>query len=448
MTTILVLGGNFGGMTSPFELRRKLRQMRVVVLSRSKEFVYVPSLIWVPFGRRKVQDITFSAEETLRRGGIEFLHDEAVRIEPAGSKVECASGRVVSYDYLIIATGAELVWESVPGLGPNKFTQSIFTPPDAEDTYRAFQRFLAAPGPAAIGAVPGASCMGAGYEYLFNFDRHVRKHRVRDRVPITWVTPEPALGHFGIGGIRGGELMLKAFLKWQGIDYRANATIKEAPPEPVDSREGGAPAGDVEDARPAVPRRPRDSGVAGSWRREGLRRHRRLVPAPDVSEHLCRGSRRSRRQSLPWIGAIRRAEDRISDRRDGENGCREHSTRHGGTVRSRVQAIWQHSGGLRHGRREQGSVDLDESPVPAKAVRGDVAECVRRLDEGHRGKDPHAQVPARVVISALRRTAPRAGRRCRTTSWHSVRTRTISRSPWAAPRPSSPRRDFACCSLI
>jgi sulfide:quinone oxidoreductase len=233
MTTILVLGGNFGGMTSAFELRRKLRQMRVVVLSRSKEFVYVPSLIWVPFGRRKVQDITFSAEETLRRGGIEFLHDEAVRIEPAGSKVECASGRVVSYDYLIIATGAELVWESVPGLGPNKFTQSIFTPPDAEDTYRAFQRFLSAPGPAVIGAVPGASCMGAGYEYLFNFDRHVRKHGIRRQVPITWVTPEPTLGHFGIGGIRGGELMLKAFLKWQGIEYRTNAAIKEVTSDAV-----------------------------------------------------------------------------------------------------------------------------------------------------------------------------------------------------------------------
>jgi sulfide:quinone oxidoreductase len=233
MTTILVLGGNFGGMTSAFELRRKLRQMRVVVLSRSKEFVYVPSLIWVPFGRRKVQDITFSAEETLRRGGIEFLHEEAVRIEPAGSKVECASGRVVSYDYLIIATGAELVWESVPGLGPNKFTQSIFTPPDAEDTYRAFQRFLAAPGPAVIGAVPGASCMGAGYEYLFNFDRHVRKHGIRRQVPITWVTPEPTLGHFGIGGIRGGELMLKAFLKWQGIEYRTNAAIKEVTSDAV-----------------------------------------------------------------------------------------------------------------------------------------------------------------------------------------------------------------------
>src|SRR6266540_1081013 len=234
MTTILILGGNFGGMTSAFELQRKLRtRARVVVVSRQKEFVYIPSLIWVPFGRRTLKDITFSAEDTLRNGGIEFVHDEAVRINPEANSVSCVSGREFSYDFLIVATGAELVWDSIPGLGPRRFTHSIFTPPDAEATYTAFQEFVKAPGPAVIGAVPGASCMGAGYEYLFNFDRYARKHHIRNRVPITWVTPEPSLGHFGIGGIRGGELMLKAFLKWQGIDYRVNTAIKEVTADAV-----------------------------------------------------------------------------------------------------------------------------------------------------------------------------------------------------------------------
>jgi sulfide:quinone oxidoreductase len=234
MKTILVLGGNFGGMTSAFELKRKLgHQAKITVLSRQKEFVYIPSLIWVPFGRRRVEDITFSAEETFRAGGIEFIHAEATRIDPDRKHVVCADGRDVPYDYLVIATGAELVWDSLPGLGPKNHTHSIFTPKDAEETYSAFTRFLEQPGPAVIGAVPGASCMGAGYEYLFNFDRYVRKHGVRKRVPITWVTPEPSLGHFGIGGIRGGETMLKAFLKWQGIDYRVNAAIREVTADAV-----------------------------------------------------------------------------------------------------------------------------------------------------------------------------------------------------------------------
>jgi sulfide:quinone oxidoreductase len=232
--TILVLGGNFGGMTSAFELRRRLgSKASVVVVSKQKDFVYIPSLIWVPFGRRKVEDITFSAEDTFRKGGIEFVLDTVTRIEPESNAVRCASGRELTYDFLIIATGADLVWDSVPGMGPEKFTHSIFTPREAEATYGAFRQFIKTPGPAVIGAVPGASCMGAGYEYLFNFDRYVRKHGIRDRVPITWVTPEPALGHFGIGGIRGGETMLKAFLKWQGIDYRTSAAIKEVTADAV-----------------------------------------------------------------------------------------------------------------------------------------------------------------------------------------------------------------------
>ena len=87
-----------------------------------------------------------------------------------------------------VATGASLVWDAIPGLGPAANSHSIFTPQDAERTYAEFQKFVEDPGPAVIGAVPGASCMGAGYEYLFNFDRHVRKAGIRDQVPITWVT--------------------------------------------------------------------------------------------------------------------------------------------------------------------------------------------------------------------------------------------------------------------
>lgn len=219
-------------MTSAFELKRKLgHEARVVVVSRQETFVYIPSLTWVPFGRRTLKDITFSAAQTFRNGGIEFVHDEVVRISPEDNAVVCRSGYSLTYDFLVIATGADLVWDSVPGL--KQFSHSIFTPPDAAATYAAFREFVKHPGPAVIGAVPGASCMSAGYEYLFNFDRYARKHGIRKRVPITWVTPEPELGHFGIGGIRGGETMLKAFLKWQGIDYRANAAIREVTEDAV-----------------------------------------------------------------------------------------------------------------------------------------------------------------------------------------------------------------------
>ena len=112
MTKIVVLGGSFGGMTSAFELKRKLKdKARVVVISRDKNFVYIPSLIWVPFGRRTVDDITFSAEDTIRNGDIEFIHDEALRVVGEESKIVLKSGREESYDFLIVATGvAQARW--------------------------------------------------------------------------------------------------------------------------------------------------------------------------------------------------------------------------------------------------------------------------------------------------------------------------------------------------
>lgn len=234
MIRIIVVGGNFGGLTAALELKRMLKKdAHVTVVSRQQEFVYIPSLIWVPFGRRKVSDITFDAGEVFKRKGVEFILDEVVRVEPEANKVVLAKGGELPYDHVVIATGAELAWDTVPGNGPKAFTHSIFTPPDAEATYAAWQEFVNDPGPAVVGAVPGASCMGAGYEYLFNLDHQSRKRGIRKKTDITWVTPEPFLGHFGIGGITGGETMLKGFLKMQGIGYRDNAAITEVKKDSV-----------------------------------------------------------------------------------------------------------------------------------------------------------------------------------------------------------------------
>lgn len=234
MVRIVVVGGNFGGLTAALELKRLLKkEVHVTVVSRQQEFVYIPSLIWVPFGRRKVSDITFDAGEVFRKKDVEFILDEVVRVEPEANRVVLAKGGELPYDHVVIATGAELAWDTVPGMGPKANSRSIFTPPDAEATYEAWKRFVEDPGPAVVGAVPGASCMGAGYEYLFNLDHQARKRGIRKRMDITWVTPEPFLGHFGIGGIAGGETMLKGFLRMQGIGHRDNAAIAEVKTDSV-----------------------------------------------------------------------------------------------------------------------------------------------------------------------------------------------------------------------
>ena len=93
-------------------------------------------------------------------------------------------------------------------------------------TKAAFDELVKDPGPVVVGATQGASCMGAAYEYLFNMDKELRRHKVRDKVKLYWITPEPYLGNFGIDGMPGGEGMLKMFMKLYNIEYIIDASIE------------------------------------------------------------------------------------------------------------------------------------------------------------------------------------------------------------------------------
>jgi sulfide:quinone oxidoreductase len=131
------------------------------------------------------------------------------------------------YDYLVIATGPSFDWEAVPGIGPHGgHTHSICSLPHALEARKAWGEFLRDPGPVVLGATQAASCFGAEYEMVFNVDRALRKAGVRGRAPITFVTAEPFLGHFGIGGMRGGRTMLELFYKLLRIRPIANVATE------------------------------------------------------------------------------------------------------------------------------------------------------------------------------------------------------------------------------
>ena len=88
MKTTVVIGGNFAGITAALELKRKGKnQHRVVMVDKSPLFLFIPSLIWVPFGRREIKDISFRKDELLHKKGIEFIHDEAIKIDPNQQQV-------------------------------------------------------------------------------------------------------------------------------------------------------------------------------------------------------------------------------------------------------------------------------------------------------------------------------------------------------------------------
>ncbi|MFN3477307.1 MAG: NAD(P)/FAD-dependent oxidoreductase, partial [Candidatus Methylomirabilales bacterium] len=228
---IVVVGGSFAGLTAVLELKRLLKeQAEITLLSKQNRFVFIPSLIWVPFGWREPGDISFDLRPTLERRGISFIHAAVERIEPEHSQV-ILQDREIPYDYLVIATGPSLEFEAVPGLGPHGgYTQSVCTLDHALEARKAWVEFLKDPGPVIVGATQGASCFGAAYEFVFNLEYALRKAKVRDKAPVTFVTAEPFLAHFGIGGMGKGREMTEWFFRRLKIDGITNAVVEKVTP--------------------------------------------------------------------------------------------------------------------------------------------------------------------------------------------------------------------------
>lgn len=236
---VLVLGGNFGGLTAAISVKDALEDdVEVTVLSPSDTFLFNPSLIWVPFGERTAADITFPVAPTFEDAGVDFVQSAAIRIDPVAKQVDAADGSTHRYDYLVVATGYRNNDAVIPGLSAENSCYNITTLPLAEQAGEGWRKFLDDPGDVIIGATQGAGCFGAAYEYLFNVSYQLKKHGLRKKVKLTYVTAEPELGHFGIGGLPGGEKLLTKFLAHEGIDHVLSVAMEEVVPNELRLTDG------------------------------------------------------------------------------------------------------------------------------------------------------------------------------------------------------------------
>jgi sulfide:quinone oxidoreductase len=226
MAHIVILGAGTGGMPAAYELRDKIaRDHRITVVNAVDYFQFVPSNPWVAVGWRERETITFPIRPSLEKKGINFVAQPVSRIDADGNALELKNGSRIAYDYLVITTGPKLAFEEVSGAGPAGHTHSICTVDHAEKTYAAYQRFLAEPGPAIIGAMPGASCFGPAYEFSFIFNTDLRRRKLRHKVPLTFVTSEPYIGHMGLGGVGDSKSMLESEFRNNDIKWITNAKV-------------------------------------------------------------------------------------------------------------------------------------------------------------------------------------------------------------------------------
>ncbi len=232
MAHIVVLGAGLGGTIMAYEMKDQLRpEDTLTVVTKEAKYHFVPSNPWVAVNWRKREDVEVDLAPVFEKKGIAFRPSAATKVDPDTNTIEMADGSSLTYDYLVIATGPELAFDEIEGLGPNGgHTQSICHVEHAQKAGEAFEEFCKNPQPIVVGAVQGASCFGPAYEFLFILETELRKRKIRDRVPMTFVTAEPYIGHLGLDGVGDTKGLLEGEMRGHHIKWLTSTRVKKVEP--------------------------------------------------------------------------------------------------------------------------------------------------------------------------------------------------------------------------
>lgn len=258
MAKIVVLGAGISGHTAASHLRRKLdKQHQIVVISPNSNYQWVPSNIWVGIGRMTPKDVKFPLKPLYKKKGIDFKQAKVTSFYPEGNdeelkphvKIEYVEEdkkeetELVSYDYLINATGPKLAFDMTEGLipGTNK-VYSVCTYGHAQhaseglDKLKEELKTTTEKKKILIGTGHAKStCQGAAFEYILNVETELRNAGLRDKVEITWISNEYQLGDFGMDGmlLSYGDLivpsheMIEMIFEDRGIKWILGAGVNK-----------------------------------------------------------------------------------------------------------------------------------------------------------------------------------------------------------------------------
>ncbi len=227
MPRIVVVGAGLGGTIAAYEIQAAVKgRAEVLMVASGDHYSFVPSNPWVAVRWRRPEDIRIHLPPVFAKKKIGFTPVGARRVYPAEKRLELNDGESIAYDYLVIATGPELAFDEIEGFGPEGHTVSICETAHAEAAADRFDAFLADPGPIVVGAAQGASCYGPAYEFAMILDTELRRRKLRDKVPMTFVTAEPYIGHLGLDGVGDTRSLLESEFRDRHIKWITNARVK------------------------------------------------------------------------------------------------------------------------------------------------------------------------------------------------------------------------------
>lgn len=240
MANVAVIGAGLGGLPAAYELRHLLPpEHTVTLISNESQFTFIPGLIQVALDLKPLRHVQLDLEQLCQRHHLNWMPGQVTHLDPKTRQITVNGDQVVDYDYVLIATGASLAFDLIPGLGPHGgYTQSVCTPDHAMEAHKAWLEFLQNPGPLVVGAAPGAGCFGPAYEFVLMAEQELRRHGIRDQVPITYITPEPYVGHLGVSGVKNARELTADLMHKRRVNVIENAAITAADAEGITLADG------------------------------------------------------------------------------------------------------------------------------------------------------------------------------------------------------------------
>lgn len=183
---VVVLGGGVGGTLVANLLSKKLgRDVGVTVVDPTGMHVYQPGFLYVALGQANGRWLARD-ERSLLRKDVDLVVDDAIRIHPDARTVQLRRGGSLEWDYLVVATGARLVYDSIPGLAEGSF--EFYSLGGAERLREQLRRFDGGQIKVGIAGIP-YKCPPAPVEFVFMLEDLLRDRGIRDRSGVTLLSP-------------------------------------------------------------------------------------------------------------------------------------------------------------------------------------------------------------------------------------------------------------------
>jgi NADH dehydrogenase FAD-containing subunit len=230
--SVVILGGGFAGLEAAFLLRHRLRDaVDVTLVSDRDSFLFRPHTIYIPFGADPSR-FEIPLEGPAARRGIRLLKARVLGVDPGARRVRVEGGSV-PYDFLIIATGAAMRPEEIPGLREHAGT--LWIPQDMLRLRSTFERIVRLGQDGVTTEVlflvpPNNKCAGPLYEMVLMLETHLRRSRARGAIRLLWATAER--GYVQAFGPKLDEVVAEEF-RTRGIEGHRSRVVTEVEPGAV-----------------------------------------------------------------------------------------------------------------------------------------------------------------------------------------------------------------------